>query len=158
MKFHQPSFSLTLFLTWFGLGKLPKMPGTWGSLGALPLIWLLHDSLPLSITVIIGLFVLSWIAIAFYIKDTKIQDPQEIVIDEVIGQWIALLGAPQSVGWFTVGFILFRFFDIVKPFPVSWADNLKGSLPVQSLGILLDDLLAGLMALGVLHILLYFLA
>ena len=164
-------FFLTLFVTWFYVGKLPKMPGTWGSLAALPLIWFAHDKLALSISVISCLFFLSWIAITRYLKNFThivtpakagaqghIHDPQEIVIDEVIGQWIALLCAPQSIEWFIAGFLLFRFFDIVKPFPVSWADNLKGSRSINALGVLLDDVFAGAIAWGLLQGMLYYLS
>jgi phosphatidylglycerophosphatase A len=196
MNHPRTSFLLTFFVTWFYVGKLPKMPGTWGSLAALPVIWLLHDKMALSIGLISCLFFLSWIAIARYLTvtlakagaqgytqdlasrndhasdnaapatldprfrggDTGENDPQEIVVDEVIGQWIALLCIPQSIEWFIAGFFLFRFFDIVKPFPVSWADNLKGSLYVNSLGILLDDVFAGLMTLSLLQGLLYYLS
>jgi phosphatidylglycerophosphatase A len=148
---------LTLLVTWFYVGKLPKMPGTWGSLAALPLIWFLHDKLALSMGIILCLFFLSWIGIARYIREfPNNTDPQEIVVDEVIGQWIALLFAPQTLAWFIAGFLLFRFFDIVKPFPVSWADDLKGSRCISSLGIVLDDVFAGLMALGIMRCVQYF--
>jgi len=195
------SFPLSLFVTWFYVGKLPKMPGTWGSLAALPLTWFFHDKIALSISVISCLFFLSWIAITRYLKnfthivtpakagaqdykedlatgndsatrnappvgldprfrggDKGENDPQEIVIDEVIGQWIALLCAPQSIEWFIAGFLLFRFFDIVKPFPVSWADNLKGSRSINALGVLLDDVFAGAIAWGLLQGMLYYLS
>jgi phosphatidylglycerophosphatase A len=159
MTHPRTSFPLTLFVTWFYIGKLPKMPGTWGSLVALPMAWFLHDQIALSAAIIICLFFLSWIAIARYLKNfSNNQDPQEIVIDEVIGQWITLLSAPQSIEWFIAGFLFFRFFDIIKPFPVSWADNLRGSRSINALGVLLDDVFAGLMALGVLQGLLYGLA
>ena len=81
------------------------------------------------------------------------QDPKEVVIDEVAGQGIALIFCPLAWPWFLAAFILFRFFDILKPWPVGWIDrNLHGGF-----GIMADDLVAGLYALGCLQLALHFL-
>lgn len=140
---------LILFIaTGGGVGYLPKAPGTWGSLLALPLNLLLlrlpSQGYWLALTLILLLAVYSAGA-AEKILDRK--DPGAIVIDEIIGMLIALIAVPaQPVIWLSA-FLLFRFFDIAKPWPVSWADkHLNGGL-----GIVLDDMLAGAYAWLVLH-------
>jgi phosphatidylglycerophosphatase A len=130
------------------VGYAPTAPGTWGTLIAFPIHILICMLSPLGY--IIALAAIFFIAVitsggAEKIIDRK--DPGVIVIDEVIGMLIALIGAPAiPVVWF-IAFLLFRFFDIVKPFPVSWPDkHLNGGL-----GIVLDDILAGLYTLLVLQ-------
>ncbi len=133
--------------SFFGVGLAPKAPGTWGSLAALvPGVALLAVS-PLALLagiVLVGLLGL-WV-----VKASRIEgDPGWVVIDEVAGQWIALLAlsGPSVVG-VVAAFALFRLFDITKPGPVGWADRrLKGAL-----GVMADDVLAGLLAAGVLGI------
>jgi len=121
-------------------GYLPKAPGTWGTLVALPLNLLLIRLPGQGYAIALGVILLLAVytaGAAEKILDRK--DPGSIVIDEIIGMLIALIGAPaQPLVWF-LAFLLFRFFDITKPWPVSWADrHLHGGL-----GIVLDDLLAG---------------
>lgn len=143
-----------LLCTWFGLGKLPKGPGTWGSLGALPFAWGLQmaggPAAVLAATVAISLVSL-W-AIAEYLKHSPGEDPGEIVIDEVAGQWLTLAFVPLDWRLYLIGFVAFRVFDIFKPWPVSWADRQIGG----ARGVLFDDLLAGIYAALVMFILLHF--
>ena len=143
-----------LLCTWFGLGKLPKGPGTWGSLGALPFAWGLQmaggPTVLLAATIAISL--LSLWAIAEYLKHQPGEDPGEIVIDEVAGQWLTLAFVPLDWRLYVIGFVAFRIFDIFKPWPVSWADRRIGG----ARGVLLDDLLAGIYAMLVMFILLHF--
>ena len=144
--------------TFFYTGYLRPAPGTWGSLAALPAAWLINLFLGPW-----GLFVAAGLAYAVGAWATGVEtrgkddhDPSEIVIDEVCGQWIALLpvafGAAVSdsnilalwPGWI-VAFILFRLFDITKWGPIGWADRKAGPT-----GVMLDDVFAGLFAaLGV---------
>ncbi len=144
-----------LIATFFYVGLVPLAPGTFGSLAALPLAWLLHwaGGFPLLALATALVFAIGCWATK---QETALggnPDPSEIVIDEVAGQWVALFplslglwhaGAAPHVfpypGW-VGGFLLFRLFDIWKPWPVSWADNLHGPL-----GVMLDDVLAGLLA------------
>ncbi len=117
--------------SWFGAGWLKPAPGTWGSAAALPLGWLL------------------WWLGGTPALAKGLEDPSWVVIDEVVGQWLTLLLTPPSLLDYALGFALFRLFDIWKPWPVSWADQqIKGGL-----GIMLDDVLAGLMGLAVLTLL-----
>lgn len=138
-----------MFLTWFGAGFSFHAPGTVGSLNALPmavLIAWLAGSHALLVAAIVP-FVLGMFFTARYLRDEPAAaDPQWIVIDEVVGLWITLAAVPLHVVWYVLGFALFRLFDIVKPWPVSWADR---RVP-GALGIMLDDVLAGLYAAGIL--------
>jgi phosphatidylglycerophosphatase A len=93
-------------------------------------------------------FALGMFYVARYLREepAPATDPQWIVIDEVVGLWITLAAVPLSFLWYVIGFGLFRFFDIVKPWPIRWVDrNVPGAL-----GVMLDDVIAGLCAAGVL--------
>lgn len=143
-----------LVATFLHVGHLRPAPGTWGSLAALPVAWALYmlGGVPLFSAAIVVAFVSGWWATALETKGKDDHDPSEIVIDEVVGQWIALLpvmiGASHSgagllalwPGWLTA-FVAFRLFDITKPGPVGWADRQHGPL-----GVMLDDVIAGIMA------------
>lgn len=137
-----------LLATWFGSGRLPKAPGTWGSLAALPCAWLL-DSTTGGGGLAIGtaaVFAIGLWAGKRYLANSLVADPPEVVIDEVVGQWLALLFAPRTLSIYLLAFVLFRLFDIWKPWPIRWADR---TIP-GALGVMLDDVLAGLAALAVL--------
>ena len=150
MKAAVPSYSQLLRqpVHWlafgFGSGLAPKAPGTFGTLVALPIYWLIQDwSLP---------FYLGWLLVSFAVgvylcdrtaKELGVHDHPGIVWDEMVGYWITMLWAPAGVIWMLVGFAWFRLFDIVKPWPIGWADRrVHGGL-----GIMLDDVLAGVFAL-----------
>ncbi len=135
----------TLFVTLFGLGKLTKIPGTFGSLATVIILYIFFHILNLSTNLIlIGLiiiFVFSFFAVATHIKDNENKDPKEVIIDEFIGQSIPIYlyeishginkSADEAIIFYGVCFILFRFFDIIKPFPVSFFDrNFKNSFGV----------------------------
>src|SRR6266852_3956634 len=147
----------TLVATFFGLGRLRPGPGTWASAAA-ALIWfeLAKRISPGSqwavlaglaaIAIVIGIPAATRVARAYGVKD-----PQFVVIDEVAGQWIALLFAPRAWKTLLAGFILFRVFDIVKPPPVRQLERLP-----EGTGIVIDDIGAGLYALLVLQLLLHF--
>lgn len=141
-----------LYATGLGSGLLPKAPGTWGSaLGVV--LWVLvvgHLSLPVIAGVAVVAFVLGLMAIAAMQKRFGVMDAPEIVIDEIIGVWIALLFAPMVWWVILLGFGAFRLFDIAKPWPVSWADRLH-----TPFGVMLDDVLAGCLALGVVQVALF---
>ncbi len=129
-----------MLATGFGAGLLPGAPGTWGSLAALPFAWAIraHCGIP-GLAVAAGLvFVAGWWAAAAVIKAGTAKDPAWVVIDEVAGQWLALLPAPLDPLAYALAFLLFRLFDIWKPWPVRWADRRVGG----GLGVMLDDTLA----------------
>lgn len=138
----------TLLATWFGCGLSPRAPGTVGSLGALPVAALIHATLgPLALALAALLaFAIGLWASARYAAADDDKDPSAVVIDEVAGQWLTLAAVPLAWPWYAAGFVLFRLFDILKPWPVSWADR---RLP-GAWGIMVDDMLAGLYAGAVL--------
>ncbi len=131
--------------TWGGSGLMRPAPGTWGSIAALPCAWLVLWVSPLAFPfAIILVFGVGLWASHVYMESSGTHDPGEIVIDEVAGQWIVLLplmgSAFNLLDWF-VALVLFRIFDILKPWPVSWADR-QVSGPM---GVMLDDVIAGIM-------------
>ncbi len=130
----------SLIATWFGSGLLPKIPGTWGSLAALPfaagLAWLGGPWLLAAAAV--AVFLLGIWASDLYARRLGREDPGSVVVDEVAGQWLTLAPLALAFEYYLPGFLLFRLFDILKPWPVSWADRkLKGGF-----GIMADDILA----------------
>lgn len=139
-----------LIVTTFGLGHLPYAPGTFGSLFAVLVGGaLITTSEPYGLWMAIGIVsLLSVIFVPLYLKNHPgKKDPSEIVIDEVLGQMIALLACESWVE-ISLAFVLFRLFDIWKPWPVSWADKMGGTPTKDTVSIILDDVLAGLLALG----------
>ncbi|GHG63997.1 phosphatidylglycerophosphatase A [Alishewanella longhuensis] len=135
----------------FGSGLAPKAPGTFGTLVALPLVWLLSLAGTswfvafLVVGTLLGIYVCGKAA-----ADVGEHDHGAIVWDEIIGFTLTMLLVPVSIMSLLVGFALFRFFDIVKPWPIRWFDQrVHGGF-----GIMLDDLLAALPALVILHALL----
>ncbi|HEX9836732.1 MAG TPA: phosphatidylglycerophosphatase A [Alphaproteobacteria bacterium] len=139
-----------LIATWFGVGRLPRAPGTWGSLAALPFAWAIHAAGgPFVLAAAsAALFAVGWWASAEFVRRSGLRDPSCIVVDEVAGQWLVLAAAPLDPVWFAAGFVLFRAADIAKPWPASWADRaLSGGL-----GIMADDAFAALWAGAVLLI------
>ena len=143
----------TLFVTMFGLGKVPKIPGTFGSLATVIILYFFFHILNISSNIIlislIIIFIYSFPAVAKYIKDNENKDPKEVIIDEFIGQSIPIYlfeishgteKAPnEAIIFYGICFVLFRFFDIAKPFPVNFFDkNFKNSF-----GVIMDDICAG---------------
>ncbi|MDG1287380.1 MAG: phosphatidylglycerophosphatase A [Rickettsiales bacterium] len=142
--------------TWFHSGLAPKAPGTFGTLAALPFAWVIHQYWGHSGLLIASVlaFFIGWYVSAEYVKKTGREDPKEVVIDEVAGVWLVyflttfiLYAFATPFLWevflIFATFILFRLFDIWKPFPINWIDEkIKGGL-----GIMLDDLLAAIYAM-----------
>jgi phosphatidylglycerophosphatase A len=136
--------------TGFGLGYLPKAPGTWGTLLALPIHYLIVQ-LPLQgyISAIAIIIVIAIVSAGSAEKILDKPDPGIVVIDEVAGMLIAMIAIPAHPLAWLLAFTLFRLFDILKPFPVNFFDQrFHGGL-----GIVLDDLMAGLYALASLQLL-----
>ena len=143
----------TLFVTLFGLGRIPKIPGTFGSLATIVLLFVFFHILKISSDIIllalILVFIFSFYAISTHIKNNEDKDPKEVVIDEFIGQSIPIYlyeishginkSADEALIFYGACFLLFRFFDIIKPFPVSYFDNNYKN----SFGVIMDDVCAG---------------
>ena len=140
--------------TIFGIGYLRPAPGTWGSLFAIILAILIVEIFGVIgfIFALLSISIFGWWATSVYLKQIKTKDPSEVVIDELVGQWIAVL--PIAIlafyfklepfdlwpGWIS-SFLFFRIFDILKPSLIGWADKKNGAL-----GVMLDDILAGIAA------------
>ncbi|MDJ0957598.1 MAG: phosphatidylglycerophosphatase A [Arenicellales bacterium] len=124
-----------------GIGLTPKLPGTVGTLLAIPLWWWLSNLDLNSYLLITACAFLFGIWICQRASERLGQhDHSGIVFDEIVGYLLALVVVPVSVGWLLLSFVLFRFFDVVKPWPICWLDRrIKGGL-----GVMLDDLAAGI--------------
>jgi phosphatidylglycerophosphatase A len=136
-----PAFILA---TWFGSGLLPKIPGTWGSAAALPFAWIIASyggSWALLAAAAVAFAAGIWAA-EIYSRHAGNKDAGAIVIDEVAGQWLTLAPFVPDPETYLAGFVLFRVADIAKPWPASWADRSLGG----GLGVMLDDLVAGIYA------------
>ena len=144
----------SLLVTMFGLGKIKFMPGTIGSLVTIIILFYLFHSLNISSNnILIGwimIFIYSFYAVSTHTKDSKNKDPGEIIIDEFLGQSIPIYlyeishgttkESDEAIIYYALFFILFRYFDIMKPFPVNFFDkNFKNSF-----GVIMDDICAGL--------------
>ncbi|MED5525039.1 MAG: phosphatidylglycerophosphatase A [Pseudomonadota bacterium] len=132
----------------FGSGLAPKAPGTFGSLAAIP-VFLLLSPLPwlayLALTLVAiygGVYICARAS-----RDMGVHDHSAIVWDEVAGMLITLFMVPVTWQWLLTGFLLFRFFDVLKPWPISWCDrHIHGGF-----GIMIDDVLAGFLAFACLQ-------
>ena len=149
-----------LFVTLFGIGKIKKIPGSFASLAPTLFLFFLFHILNISLNIVlicvIIIFFISLYAVNIFIKDLDNKDPKEVVIDEFIGQSIPIClyeiaheGAKETdqvLTYYFIMFLLFRIFDITKPFPVSYYDkNFKNSF-----GVIMDDVCAGLYVVSVL--------
>lgn len=135
--------------TWGWIGFSPLAPGTFGSLAALPLCMLV-SMMPVDFALVfiaVLIVLATWIAHAAEKLEAR-NDPKHVVIDEVCGMVIALFALPFSPGIVAAGVALFRGFDIFKPFPINWADRKVGG----GLGIMLDDIIAGIIANGLIRL------
>ena len=144
----------SLFVTMFGIGKLPKIPGSYASLATVILLYILFHIFSVRadtfLFFLVAIFIISLFAVNLFIKDLSNKDPKEVVIDEFIGQSIPIClyeiahveqtDPSRVLTFYFIMFILFRIFDISKPYPVSYYDrNFKNSF-----GVLMDDVCAGL--------------
>ena len=132
-----------LFCTGLGIGNFPFFPGTLASLSILPLVWFfkLNFGTNYFLIFLVFYFLISLILIKICLKKEKEKDPSYIVIDEHIGQSVTLLFCNETIESYLLAFFLFRFFDILKPFPISYFDSINNSF-----GIIADDIAAGLIA------------
>ena len=143
----------SLFVTMFGLGKIKFIPGTLGSLATTIILYYLFRIVNISSIIILAgliiIFIYSFYAVSSYVKNSENKDPGEIIIDEFLGQSIPIYlyeishgttkDDSQAIVYYFIFFILFRYFDIMKPFPVSFFDkNFKNSF-----GVIMDDICAG---------------
>ncbi len=150
----------SLFVTMFGIGKLPRIPGSYASLVTVIFLYILFHifSVPADVFLflLVGIFIISLFSVNLFIKDLTNKDPKEVVIDEFIGQSIPIClyeiahtepsDPVRVLTFYFIMFILFRIFDIAKPYPVSYYDkNFKNSF-----GVIMDDICAGLYVVAIL--------
>ncbi|MCW8853623.1 MAG: phosphatidylglycerophosphatase A [Gammaproteobacteria bacterium] len=137
----------------FGSGLMPKAPGTFGTLAAIPVYLLMANLSVLVYSIVtVALFVVGIYLCQKTTDELKVHDHSGIVFDEIVGFLITMIALPVTWQWIIAGFILFRLFDILKPWPISWLDKkVHGGL-----GIMLDDVLAGVFALVIMQLILYF--
>jgi phosphatidylglycerophosphatase A len=134
----------------FGAGLIPKAPGTFGALVAIPIylllqpLWLVYYALIVLLTFLAGIWICQRTA-----DDLGVHDYGGIVWDEIVGYLFGMAFAPPGWIWIVIGFLLFRLFDILKPWPIRWIDQtVEGGL-----GIMLDDILAGVFTAVVIFLL-----
>ncbi len=135
----------------FGSGLAPKAPGTFGTLAAIPIFWLLTMLMPTPLSYAITVIVLGFAGIYICGKaanDVGVHDHPAIVWDEFIGFFITMFMVPVTWKTILVGFLLFRIFDILKPWPISFIDKKM----TGGLGIMFDDVLAGIFALVIMQL------
>ena len=145
--------------TFFGIGHLQPGSGTWASATTVALWWAASKWLPIASLVPVSIAVSGLVTLigippsTVVARESGIKDPGFVVIDEVAGQMIALIAVPVNWKYMLAGFILFRSFDILKPFPLRRLESLPGGT-----GIMMDDVGAGLYALALLQLWLHFIA
>ncbi len=144
---------VVLIAVGFGSGLAPKAPGTAGTLVAIPLFILMQPLPLISYLLITTCLFIAGVWICTYAAEKfGVHDHPAIVIDEIVGYLITMIAAPDGWPVVAVGFVLFRLLDAIKPWPVSWFDrNISGGL-----GIMLDDVVAGMIALAIMQGLIYF--
>ena len=135
--------------TCFKIGYLPIAPGTWGSLVAIIgwWLWLQYLDPLVFIVLIIAIFAIGVFATNTIIDHTGEKDPSRVIIDEVAGQWLGLLILPDGMLYIAGAFLLFRFLDILKPWPIRQMEQFP-----KGWGVMLDDVLAGLLTLGLIQV------
>jgi len=135
--------------TCFKVGYLPLAPGTWGSIFAVLLWWFFFKDLNLLFfgLIIFLFFIIGIVSSNIMIDEVGDNDPSHIIIDELVGQWLALLFLPEGLVNIAISFILFRFFDIIKPWPIPLIEKLP-----KGLGVMSDDIAAGSITLAFIQV------
>jgi len=133
-----------------GSGLAPKAPGTFGTVAAIPLFLLMPNSLPIYLLIVLLLFVLGVWLCDTCANNLGVHDHPAIVFDEWVGYLITMIAVPRSLALIALGFVLFRLFDVLKPWPIGLADKRVSG----GLGIMIDDVIAGLFAAITLHVIL----
>ena len=150
-------FFVTLIATALGSGFAPKAPGTAGSVIGVVLVYLVRDWNVWSYSLLwLGIFLVGWWASLEWSRAHQAKDSQQIVIDEVLGYMVAMAMLPRVASILWIQFILFRIFDALKPPPIRQLDEWGKKFeigPIQSLGVIVDDLLAGAISFGVFYLL-----
>ncbi len=135
----------------FGTGLAPMAPGTFGTLVGIPCFWVMEDLPPLGYLLVVAVLFAAGIWLCGKTsRDLGVHDHGGIVWDEIVGLLVTLFGVPFQLSVVLVGFVLFRFFDILKPWPIGWLDRRVSG----GFGVMVDDVLAGMFAAAILQLLL----
>lgn len=135
----------------FYTGYIPFASGTWGSLAALIIFLIPGFENPSVMVFMISLLILVGVPIATKFEGFYGKDPKECTVDEVVGMWITLLFVPKKIWWIIIAFLIWRTFDIIKPFPADRFEKIKGGW-----GIMLDDIMAGIYSFFIIQLMIYF--
>ena len=136
----------------FGAGAIPVAPGTFGTLAAVPIYFVLAPlPLPIYAVIVSAMLLLGVWLCHVTARDLGVHDHSGIVWDEIVGYLLTMMAAPRGWMWIVTGFVLFRLFDILKPWPIHLADRKVGG----GLGIMLDDVIAGVYAWLVMQVLVF---
>ncbi len=138
---------LRVVATGFGLGKSPVAPGTVGSLSAIPFIYMFGNSFFEKLLFLIMFIPIGVLASQYVIDITQNPDPDEVVVDELVGYFITMMFVPHTFLWMVLGFIVFRLLDITKPFGIRKLETPDG------VGVMLDDIAAGFLGAVLLYML-----
>lgn len=136
--------AIRILATWFGCGLAPRGPGTVGTVGAIPLVVLFayFGEKPYMIATFAFVVFSIFVAHLYEIEHPGDHDRSEVVIDEVAGFLITMTWLPMTPLWFALGFVAFRIFDVIKPWPISWVD----AKILGGVGVVADDLVAGILS------------
>ncbi len=137
-----------MIATGFFVGKLPFAPGTLGTLVGIPLVLLFTVDRNLYLFSLLVVFFLGWLSAEYVVRNTGLEDPEEVVIDEILGYMLCFLFVEPSPKSIILAFVIFRVIDIFKPFPVRLFENFPGGL-----GVMMDDAVGGLITAVVLYLL-----
>ncbi|WP_459775467.1 phosphatidylglycerophosphatase A family protein [Aquifex pyrophilus] len=143
------SHLLEFIATGFYVGKFPLAPGTLGTLVGIPIVLLLYLDKKLYLLGTLVLFLLGWISSEYMVNAKREEDPEEVVIDEIVGYLLCFLFVEPTTKTLITAFIVFRVIDIYKPFPVNLFENFPGGL-----GVMMDDVVGGIITAFVLYLLL----
>ena len=152
MKYELWKYPIHFLAYGFGTGLMPILPGTFGSLVGVALFWFMAPLAPLTYAGIVvamgiaGIFICGQTA-----RDVGVNDPGFIVWDEIVGFLVAMYLMPRQWQWIILGFVIYRIFDIWKPYPIPWVEKNLG----LGSGIMADDIVAGIYTFMILHLLLY---
>ena len=144
------SFLMEFIATGFFVGKIPIAPGTFGTLVGIPLVLFFSIDEKIFLFSIAVVFFLGWLSSEYMVRNLNDEDPEEVVIDEILGYMCSFLFVEPNFKTIILAFIIFRIIDVFKPFPVKLFENFPGGL-----GVIADDFVGGVITSAVLYFLLH---
>ncbi len=155
IRFEQLKNPVVLFASGFGAGCAPIAPGTAGTMVAIPFVYVIQMlGLNMFVAATVAISLLGILICGLAAKQLGVHDHPGIVFDEIAGYFVTMIAAPDGWVWIVIGFVLFRLFDILKPWPISWLDRRVSG----GFGIMLDDIVAGMFALVCMQLAVHYMA